>query len=372
MRRSLTALLALLFALPASAGGKASSRAQARAPAGATAVGTVPQLGGLVASLQPSPGLTLAQPVPRPVALPTVEGLSPLTAPADAPAPAASVAPADAPASADAPAPADAPRGLARLPVVRGEVGWREAWELANPNSRRNRVGYMPKGWPRDRRTALLEAEMWSQNLAYLLGRSPETFDALDARRRREQREERRAALSAKVRAAYRLPPVEGLRLPAAALGRRLGAGSQGEAFEKEGDPRRVIKVFAGATPGQLQEMAAIHAALADAGHPVERLGLVRLPDGRLGLEMRRFAREDGWSFLDSYARARGRAASGLVERADATLRAVTAETTRAFGVDAADWKTGLDGTVDDDYLGNFAYNERTGELAAFDPVALW
>jgi hypothetical protein len=261
------------------------------------------------------------------------------------------------------------PRLLARFPAARGEITWRQALSLANPNSRHNRLR-VPFRFDAERRK---EAEMYRANLGYVLGLRSETYEQEKTRLRLEAQKRLRDERSAKARARYGLPPLASVDAPVVALGRSLGKGVQGEAFADARDPSRAVKVFDRAAPEQVQEMAAILNAVADQGHDVERVRLVRTEDGRWGLEMRNLSREDGWTDLDLYAHVHGaRASREAVARAHRILGAVGRESEAALGVDAADWKYGLTGGGSDEFLENFKINAKTGEVTCFDCLVLW
>ncbi|MDE2509932.1 MAG: hypothetical protein KGL74_02305, partial [Elusimicrobia bacterium] len=256
-----------------------------------------------------------------------------------------------------------------RFPLTRGEIGWRQVWTLLNPYSPANTVPHALKSDAMRER----ESRMYRHNVAYVFGYRPETFADAEVRARKAERARVRDERGARIRAAYALLPFDTLRPATASLGRKIGSGAQGDAYEAAGDPRRVVKVFRDATPSQLQEFAAVVNAVADGGAPVARVTLVRLPDGRYGLEMPHFSAEEGWTSLLNYtAFHRGPEARAAEARADETLRAVMRESQRVAGVELADWKAGLGGGISDDYLDNFAYRPKTGELMCFDCVVLW
>jgi hypothetical protein len=258
-----------------------------------------------------------------------------------------------------------------RFPVARGEIGWKQALSMALPGSKVNtvRTGYKST---RDRE---IETDMWTHNLGYVLGLKPRDYNAQQLRDNRQKRLAKLVERGALVRAAYHLPPFESLTLPLVTPGRKLGEGGQGKAYAVEGDPTKALKTFNRTAGPQMQEYAAIMNSLHDQGQPVPRVRLVQLPDGTVAMEMPRYDRTTGWSELASRARFHPKDPAVIAGDAiaQATLRAVTRETERTLGVDAADWKQGFFGGGDgDEYLENFAIQEKTGAIAAFDPLALW
>jgi hypothetical protein len=261
-------------------------------------------------------------------------------------------------------------RAASRFPLRRGEITWKEAWRLANPASDANtvRAGF------KSARERERESAMYRHNLGYLLGFQPYDFQKTEALKRDAERRRVLAERGARVRAAYGLPEFTSLSPPAAVLGRRLGAGGQGEAFLSATRPGYAVKTFRGATGEQLQEMAAILNAVADQGQPVARVRLVKIADGGYGLEMPEYSRADGWMDLATFVRFHRRAPEALAaeSQAEEALRAVGRESERVLGVDAADWKAGLDGVVSDDHLENFMFNRKTGKIVGFDPLVKW
>jgi len=257
-----------------------------------------------------------------------------------------------------------------RFPTVRGEISWREAWRLANPASDANTVR-APVKFAAEREK---EAAMYRHNLGYLFGLRPHSFHKAEALARDAERRRVLAERGARVRAAYALPEFTSLSPPAAALGRKLGSGGQGDAFASATRTGYAVKTFRGATGAQLQEMAAILNAVADQGQPVARVRLVSLAGGGYGLEMPEYSRETGWNSLAAYVRVRrGSPEARAAERqAEDALHAVGRETERVLGVNAADWKAGFGGAISDDHLENFAINPKTGRIACFDCLVKW
>lgn len=241
---------------------------------------------------------------------------------------------------------------------------------MANPASEANTV----RAFIKLSREKDLEAAMYRHNLGYLLGFQPRTYQQAEALKRDAERRRVLAERGARVRAAYGLPEFTSLSPPAAVLGRSLGSGGQGEAFLSATRPGYAVKTFRGASGEQLQEMAAILNAVADQGQPVARVRLVRLDDGGYGLEMPAYSREDGWGDLAMFVRFNRRAPEALAaeRQAEAVLHAVGRETERVLGVNAADWKAGLDGVVSDDHLENFMFNRKTGKIVCFDCLVKW
>lgn len=265
------------------------------------------------------------------------------------------------------------PQGIkvSRFPLRRGEIGWKEMWRLLNPGSDANTEKYV---YFKNNAVLEKEAAMHRHNVGYVLGFRPYTWEKTEQLRRAEERARTLAERGARVRSFYGLPEFTSLSPPLVELGEKLGQGGQGVAYRVAGKPQRAVKVFNGAEGRQLQEMAAILNAVADQGFPVERVTVVRLPDGRYGLEMRTFERAGGWTQLATAFRVRrgDKQIQKAVTRAEETLHAIGRETKKALGIDAADWKAGFGGEISDDHLENFAYRDDTGEIIAFDPLVKW
>ena len=265
------------------------------------------------------------------------------------------------------------PQGIkiSRFPLRRGEIGWKEMWRLLNPGSDANTEKYV---YFKNAAVLDKEAAMHRHNVGYVFGFRPYTWEKTEQLRRAEERARVLAERGARVRSFYGLPEFTSLSPPLVELGDKLGQGGQGVAYRVAGKPGRAVKVFNGAEGRQLQEMAAILNAVADQGFPVERVTVVRLPDGRYGLEMRTFERAGGWVELAMAFRHRrmDKKVQKAVTLAEETLHAIGRETKKALGIDAADWKAGFGGEISDDHLENFAYRDDTGEIIAFDPLVKW